>query len=77
MQQVDPYLHLVEDGGLQAVHMAYDSEKKTYGSPKDEAAASESLSAILMDDGQLKEAVVSHVLKKYRKLSEVTSDCYR
>eukprot|EP00268_Persea_americana_P032780 TRINITY_DN3232_c1_g1_i2.p1 TRINITY_DN3232_c1_g1~~TRINITY_DN3232_c1_g1_i2.p1 ORF type:complete len:966 (+),score=170.50 TRINITY_DN3232_c1_g1_i2:207-3104(+) len=67
---VDPYLHLVEDSGLQAVHMAYVSEKKTYGSPEDEAAASKSLSAILMDDGQLKEAVVSHVLKKYRRLSE-------
>lgn len=74
MQQVDPYLHLVEDCRLQAVHMAYDSEKTAYGSQKDEAAGLESLSTIVTYDSQLKDTVVTHLLKKYRKLSEVSSN---
>ncbi|KAF8402310.1 hypothetical protein HHK36_013264 [Tetracentron sinense] len=68
--KVDPYLELIEDIKLQAVCIASDSEKPIYGSQEDEVSALKSLSAIKVDDGQLKETVISHIMKKYGKFSE-------
>ncbi|KAL5990945.1 hypothetical protein ACLOJK_011851 [Asimina triloba] len=45
-------------------------EKTSYGLPEDEAVALDSLSAIDMDNDQLKEAIISHFMKKYGKLPE-------
>lgn len=63
---------MIEESRLQAICIATDSEKE-YGPQEDEAAALESLSAIDIDDSQLKEIVISHFMKKYRQLSQVTS----
>ncbi|XP_077226830.1 ARM repeat superfamily protein [Tasmannia lanceolata] len=67
---VDPHLHLIEDSKLQAVHMSSGSDKTGYGSPEDEAAALKALSEIEIDIAQLKESVASHLMLKYKKLSE-------
>ncbi|XP_058102408.1 protein SEMI-ROLLED LEAF 2-like isoform X3 [Magnolia sinica] len=67
---VDPYLHLVEDSRLQAIHPTSDCGRTGYGSEEDEAAALKSLLAVEMDGGQLKETVVSHFMKKYGNLPE-------
>ncbi|RWR96819.1 hypothetical protein CKAN_02622200 [Cinnamomum micranthum f. kanehirae] len=66
---VDPYLHLIEGSRLQAICISSDSEK-AYGSQEDEASALESLSAIDIDDSQLKETFISHFMQKYRELSQ-------
>ncbi|KAK9138820.1 hypothetical protein Sjap_009414 [Stephania japonica] len=65
---VDPFLELIEDARLVAI----TSENKTtvYGSQDDEVAALKSLSEIEVDDGRLKETVMSHFMKKFEKLSE-------
>ncbi|XP_058730020.1 protein SEMI-ROLLED LEAF 2-like isoform X1 [Vicia villosa] len=65
---VDPFLELVDDVRLQAVHI--ESEKIIYGSQEDDVAAIESLSAVELDDKQLKETVISYFLTKYSKLPE-------
>ncbi|KAK7404490.1 hypothetical protein VNO78_05421 [Psophocarpus tetragonolobus] len=65
---VDPFLELVDDVRLQAVYI--ESEKITYGSQEDDASAMKSLSAIKLDDKQLKETVISCFLTKFSKLSE-------
>ncbi|CAK8575824.1 unnamed protein product [Lathyrus sativus] len=65
---VDPFLELVDDVRLQAVNI--ESEKIIYGSQEDEVAAIESLSAVELDDQQLKENVISYFLTKYSKLPE-------
>ncbi|XP_057959734.1 protein SEMI-ROLLED LEAF 2 isoform X2 [Malania oleifera] len=67
---VDPHLQLVEDIGLQAVFLESDKEKILYGSQDDEVSALKSLSAVEVDDQQLKEFVISHLTKKFEKLSE-------
>ncbi|KAL2332211.1 hypothetical protein Fmac_019792 [Flemingia macrophylla] len=64
---VDPFLELVDDIRLQAV--CIDSEK-IYGSQEDEVAALKSLSAIELDNKQLKETVISYFMTKFTKLSE-------
>ncbi|GAU43910.1 hypothetical protein TSUD_88830 [Trifolium subterraneum] len=66
--QVDPFLELVDDVRLQAVNK--ESEKILYGSQEDDVAAIKSLSAIELDDKQLKETVISYFLTKYSKLPE-------
>ncbi|KAK7261608.1 hypothetical protein RIF29_27923 [Crotalaria pallida] len=65
---VDPFLELVDDIRLQAV--CIESEKIIYGSQEDEAAAMKSLSAVKLDDKQLKETVISFFMTKFSKLSE-------
>lgn len=67
--QVDPFLELVDDIRLQTV--CIESEKRSYGSQEDEVAAIKSLSAVELDDKQLKETVISYFMTKFAKLSEV------
>ena len=65
--QIDPYLELVEDIRLQAVI----ENTKAYGSEEDDLAALKSLTAIESDEHQLKKTVISHLMSKFAKLSEV------
>ncbi|TKY67453.1 EFR3-like B [Spatholobus suberectus] len=65
---VDPFLELVDDVRLQAVYI--ESEKIIYGSQEDDVSAMKSLSAVKLDDKQLKETVISCFLTKFSKLSE-------
>jgi hypothetical protein len=60
---------LVDDVRLQAVNT--ESEKILYGSQEDDVAAIKSLSAIELNDKQLKQTVISYFLTKYSKLPEV------
>lgn len=69
---MDPYLEMVDDIGLQAVSTGSDCGKSPYGSPQDDALALKSLSAIEVDDQQLKETVIAHTISKFGRLSEVT-----
>ncbi|XP_020223321.1 protein EFR3 homolog A isoform X1 [Cajanus cajan] len=64
---VDPFLELVDDIRLQAV--CIESEK-IYGSQEDEVAAVKSLSAVELDDKQLKETVISYFMTKFTRLPE-------
>ncbi|KAI4324302.1 hypothetical protein L6164_023854 [Bauhinia variegata] len=64
----DPFLELVDDMRLQAV--CIESGKMLYGSQEDEVAALKSLSAVELDDKQLKETVISYFMTKFSKLSE-------
>ncbi|XP_057456269.1 protein SEMI-ROLLED LEAF 2 isoform X2 [Lotus japonicus] len=65
---VDPFLELVDDVRLQAVNI--ESDNVIYGSQEDDFAAMKSLSALELDDRQLKETVLSCFLTKFSKLSE-------
>ncbi|KAK9159512.1 hypothetical protein Syun_005853 [Stephania yunnanensis] len=65
---VDPFLELIEDARLVAV--ASENKMTVYGSQDDEVAALKSLSEIEVDDGRLKETVMSYFMKKFEKLSE-------
>ncbi|CAL0329185.1 unnamed protein product [Lupinus luteus] len=65
---VDPFLELVDDVRLQAVYL--EPEKIIYGSREDDAAAMKSLSAVELDDDQLKETVILYFQTKFSKLSE-------
>ncbi|CAL0322107.1 unnamed protein product [Lupinus luteus] len=65
---VDPFLELVDDIWLQTVCL--ESEKIIYGSQEDEVAAMKSLSAVELDEKQLKETVISFFMTKFSKLSE-------
>ncbi|XP_028063885.1 protein EFR3 homolog isoform X4 [Camellia sinensis] len=67
-ETVDPYLKLMEDIRLHAV--SFD-EAKGYESQEDEVAALKSLSTIELGDKQLRETVLSHLMTKLAKLSEV------
>lgn len=71
MSQVDPYLELIEDTRLQAVYGGLDNQMTVYGSQEDEVSALKSLSEIEVDDGKLKETVISHLSKVFTKLTEV------
>ncbi len=62
---------MVDNIRLQAVSIESDKEKMLYGSQEDEVAALKSLSAIELDDQQLKETFISHFMSKSAKLSEV------
>jgi hypothetical protein len=59
----------VDDTLLRAVHLK--SDKIIYGSEEDEVAAMKSLSAVQLDDRQLKETVISYFMTKFSKLPEV------
>ncbi|XP_015952141.1 protein SEMI-ROLLED LEAF 2 isoform X1 [Arachis duranensis] len=65
---VDPFLELVDDVRLQAMYI--EPGKVVYGSLEDDIAAGKSLSALQLDDKQLKETVKSYFLTKYSKLPE-------
>lgn len=65
---VDPFLELVDDNLLRAV--CIKSDKIVYGSVEDEVAAMKSLSAVQLDDRQLKETVISYFMTKFSKLPE-------
>ncbi|XP_061357545.1 protein SEMI-ROLLED LEAF 2-like isoform X2 [Gastrolobium bilobum] len=65
---VDPFLELADDVRMQTVYSK--SEKIIYGSQEDDVAAMKSLSAVELDDKQLKEIVISYFLTKFSKLSE-------
>lgn len=69
--QADPYLHLLEDGRLLAVSVNYSSRKVIYGSEEDKFAALKFLRSIKSNDDQLREMVLSHLLKQYKRLPEV------
>nr|XP_010911447.2 uncharacterized protein LOC105037488 [Elaeis guineensis] len=59
---VDPFLHLVDDGKLQAVNTVTDLLTKVYGSKEDDNAALESLSALAIMENQSKESMVSVIV---------------
>ena len=65
---------MVDDARLQAVFIESNKGKIFYGSQEDEVAALKSLSAIQLNDHQLKETVISHFMTKFAKLSEVTNE---
>ncbi|XP_008800011.2 protein SEMI-ROLLED LEAF 2-like isoform X2 [Phoenix dactylifera] len=67
---VDPFLHLVEDSMLQANYVASSVGKAIFGSEEDEIAALKFLAAIDVDDMQLKETVIFHLVNKFEKLPE-------
>lgn len=71
MWQVDPFLELVDDIKLQVVHTISNGEKAVYGSQEDEEAALKSLSEVEVDNGELKETLISHFMEKFRQMSEV------
>ncbi|KAJ6991661.1 hypothetical protein NC653_019740 [Populus alba x Populus x berolinensis] len=68
--KADPYLELVEDIKLQAIYVESDEGKIAYGSEDDDVAALKSLSCVQVDDGHLKETLVSRFMTKFVKLSE-------
>lgn len=68
--QMDPYLALDEGMRLQ-VTCTKPGEDNSYGSQKDEAAALKSLSAIELNEQQLKDTLLTHLLSKLENLSEV------
>ncbi|KAL9296510.1 hypothetical protein ACSQ67_022406 [Phaseolus vulgaris] len=65
---VDPFLELVDDVRLCAVYK--ESEKIVYGSQEDDVSAMKTLSAVKLDDKELKETVISFFLAKFSELSE-------
>ncbi|QCD88450.1 Armadillo-type fold [Vigna unguiculata] len=65
---VDPFLELVDDVKLCAVYT--ESEKIVYGSQEDDVSAMKTLSAIKLDEKDLKETVISFFLTKFSELSE-------
>ncbi|XP_026436844.1 protein EFR3 homolog [Papaver somniferum] len=67
---VDPFLELVDDIKLQVVHTISNGEKAVYGSQEDEEAALKSLSEVEVDNGELKETLISHFMEKFRQMSE-------
>ncbi|KAJ7980704.1 Arm repeat superfamily protein [Quillaja saponaria] len=67
---VDPFLELVDDIRLQAVYVESGKETIVYGSQEDEVTALKSLSAVELDEKQLKETVISYFMINFAKLSE-------
>lgn len=59
----------MDDVKLCAVYT--ESEKIVYGSQEDDVSAMKTLSAIKLDDKELKETVISFFLTKFSELSEV------
>lgn len=57
--QADPFLKLVEDRKLQAIHIA---SSITYGSNEDDASASRCLSQMQLSEDQTKESFVSEIM---------------
>lgn len=75
LQQIDPFLRLVEDCKLQAVDHktgGYDMVK-VYGSKEDDEDALNSLSAIRISEERSIETFASMILSNMGKLSDVCS----
>ncbi|KAI8545849.1 hypothetical protein RHMOL_Rhmol07G0069700 [Rhododendron molle] len=60
---VDPFLHLVDDCKLQAVNTGLDNMGKVYGSKEDDDDALKTLSAIMTTGDQSKESFASMIVK--------------
>lgn len=75
LQQVDPFLRLVDDSKLQALDhkIVVGDTVKIYGSKEDNEDALKSLSAINISDEQSSECFASMILKDLGKLSNVMS----
>lgn len=71
IEQIDPYLELVDDIRLQAVCVQPNGGNKGYGSQYDDVSALKSLSAIELYDQELKEIVISYFMTMAGKFSEV------
>lgn len=71
MNQVDPFLYLVEDHKLRAVKTGSDHPANVYGSKEDDSSASKSLAEIEIIEDQTRESFASEILKSLENLSEV------
>lgn len=60
---------------LQANYIASSVGKAIFGSEEDEIAALKFLAAIEVDDIQLKETVIFHLVNKFEELPEVIFVC--
>lgn len=67
---MDPYLEY-DDIRLQAIRTKSNKGSIAYGSQDDDVAAKKSLSVVEPNDHHLKEAVITHLMNKFDKLSEV------
>lgn len=67
--QVDPFLHLVEDHKLQAVKS--DQIRNIYGSKEDDSLALETLSNIEITEDQTRESFATEIVKSLENLSDV------
>eukprot|EP00252_Welwitschia_mirabilis_P005917 TRINITY_DN16504_c0_g1_i2.p1 TRINITY_DN16504_c0_g1~~TRINITY_DN16504_c0_g1_i2.p1 ORF type:complete len:988 (-),score=224.29 TRINITY_DN16504_c0_g1_i2:531-3071(-) len=65
----DPYLELIDDNRLKAVKSKF-GPVTPYGSPEDDAAAKNSLSAIKIAEEQSTESLVSLIIRNVGKFSE-------
>ena len=70
MNQVDPFLCLVEDHKLQAVNSG--SKTNGYGSKGDDALAMKSLSELENSEDRTREFFASEIVKSLEDLSDVT-----
>jgi hypothetical protein len=71
LNQVDPFLRLVEDCKLQAVKTGSHHPANVYGSKEDDGSASKSLSEIEITQDQTRESFASEIVKSLENLSEV------
>ena len=69
LDQVDPFLHLVEDHKLQAVSSG--SKANAYGSKEDDGSAMKSLLQIEITEDQTREFFASEIVKSLEDLSDV------
>ncbi|PON74225.1 Coatomer beta subunit [Parasponia andersonii] len=73
---VDPFLKLVDDYKLQAVHAGSDQLREAYGSKSDDESALNSLSMIKITESQSKESFATMIVKALEKSSDVTIVLY-
>ena len=69
--QVDPFLHLVQDGKLQAVNPGSVGASKAYGSKEDDEYALKALSQIKIAEEHARESFATIIVKSLENLSEV------
>ena len=69
--QIDPFLHLVQDGKLQAVNPGSVRASKAYGSKEDDECALKALSQIRIDEEHTRESFATIIVKRLENLSEV------
>lgn len=72
LYQVDPFLKLVDDCKLEAVHGGSDQLREAYGSQSDDENALKSLSMIEVTGNQSKESFATMIMKALEKSSDVT-----
>lgn len=61
----------MNDVRLETIDVGFD-RGKMYGSEEDDVAASKSLSLVELDDNHLRETVISQLIAKFPKMTEVT-----